>query len=92
MAWITSSEYRRVSLVLKNLCCASCFARVAGELWGADPSKCTMGHEAMLVRGTIWGSKTKLEAGTTATPGNRNQDSQHMLNHPRGLSTENTVS
>ena len=59
-------------LCFKNLCCASCFCRVAGELWAADSSKCPGG-------GAQSGAPRRIHQ---QHPGPKNQDSQHMLNQP----------
>ena len=51
------------------------FARVEeGELWGAEPSECPMGHEASASSGALIG----------AARDQKTQDSQHMPTQPRG--------
>ena len=69
------------------MCCASRFARVVGELRAADPSnvqgpvKQNAGPgEQSEAPGPRW------KPGQEQNPGPENQDSQHVLNQPRGLS------
>ena len=67
----------------KNLCVR--FLRVAGELWAADPSKRPMRHEATATSGRLSGAPGQSwKPRHQQHPGPENQDSQHMLNQPRG--------
>ena len=60
------------------------FARVAGELWAADPSKCPGRHEANASsRAQSEALRRSWEPGRQQHPGSEHQDSQDMLNQAR---------
>ena len=73
-------NWRGPPCVSKSCAVRPVFARVAGELWAADPSKNQIGHEANAV---LWHT-----LGYQQHPGPENQHSQHMLNQPTGSSPE----
>ena len=57
------------------------FARVVGELWAADPSRCRRGHEANAISGSHSGSR-----GTTTTWGQKTKTVSTSCINPAGLS------
>ena len=59
------------------------FARVAQELWTADPSECPMGHEASASSGEQSGAPWRSwKPGHQQHPGAENQDNHQSENVP----------
>ena len=72
-------------LCCKNMCCASRFARVVGELWAADPSN-VQGPVKQNARpgDQSEAPRPRWKPGQEQNPAPGNQDSQHMREQPRG--------
>ena len=77
--------------VCDPMCCKTCavcpvFERVVGKPGAAIPRICLKGHESkMLGQGhTLRLLDEAQEVGHHQHPGPENQDSQHMIDQPRG--------
>ena len=84
--YLTWTCYRRVPpCAVKTCAVRPVFARVVGELRAADPSN-VQGPVKQNARPgeQSRGSETKWKPGQEQNPGPENQDSQHMLEQPRG--------
>ena len=74
-------------LFCKNMCCVSRFCTPGGELRAADPSNV----QGPVKQNAVPGDNLRLRdqggsRGQEQQPGPENQDSQHMLKQPRGIS------
>ena len=72
------------------MCCASRFAGVVGELRAADPSNVQGPVKQNASPGDqSEAPRPRWKPGQEQNPGPENQDSQHMLEQPRGYVPEN---
>ena len=67
------------------------FARAAGELEAADPSKCPRGHKANARGAQSEAPRRSWKAGHQQHPKPDNQDSQHKPNQTRSLPTPHSL-
>ena len=83
---VTSDLSRSVPPCVATTCAERpVFAWVVGELWAADPSKCTRAHEANASSGTkSEAPRCCWKSARQQHPAPESQDSQHMLKQPRG--------